>query len=88
MNELEKLIAVLDRIDEKLDKILDRQEEAAAQVAINSYMTLAASMMQPVEREDGSTGHGLDETALEKAYENLQDNFYALQEKLETEEQQ
>lgn len=85
IEELKELIQTMRQINTKLDELLEVKRSIAAEIAINSYMGLANSIVTPIEQPDGSTAYGVDEAAVDRMYQGLQENFYKLQEKIEEE---
>jgi hypothetical protein len=86
MEQLKELTETMKEISVKLDDLLEIKKNVAAEIAINSYMGLASTIITPVEQENGETVYGVDEAAVDRMYIGLQENFYKLQEKIEAEE--
>lgn len=86
IEQIEELTKTMKEISSKLDDLLDVKKNIAAEIAINSYMGLANTIIVPIEQENGETAYGVDEAAVDRMYTALQENFYKLQEKIEDEQ--
>lgn len=85
IEQIEELTKTMKEISSKLDELLETKKTIAAEIAINSYMGLANTIIVPVEQENGETSYGVDEAAVDRMYVGLQENFYKLQDKIEAE---